>query len=331
MGKEPAVSVPDTSPLDSTTRSMDPATFWRHHPGAAVLRLPTPTWRHRGNVNLPLLASTSSVDGTGPLDFPGAGPDATMDTFAFEARPGAKVRYVGVAALKGKVPEAFLIYFRHSVKEKDFQGEHKLLETGVGDYFIGRMQVCRQVLRSGKNVAVILPIAVGGAGEFASSQAFVEQCLTEISRELFPSLTTPLPLVLACNSDGIGELNKFVTSCPDLVKRVRAVYDFDGSFVLAQKGVTLAGIGSARVFRYNQGPQPAGASPGMGASPRHVPLPYPRWSKHFNFVPAWQTEPANPKTTAARRSQIVKEIQGYLHWFIPTCMLQHGLASTNGI
>jgi hypothetical protein len=282
-------------------------------------------------VNLPLLVNPSSVDSTGPLDFPGAGPDETMDTFAFEARHGVRVRYVGVAALKDKVPDAFLIYFRHSVKEKDFHGEHTLLETGVGDYFIGRMQVCRQVLRSGKNVAVILPIAVGGAGEFSSDPAFVEQCLAEITRELFPSLTTPPPLLLACNSDGIGELNKFVANCPNLVKRVRAVYDFDGSFVLAQRGTTLKGIGNARVFRYNQGPTPAGAALGSGANPRHVPLPYGRWSKHFNFVPAWQTEPANPKTTPARKSQIVKEIQGYLHWFIPTCMLQHGLASTPGI
>jgi hypothetical protein len=332
MERERNTVATEKSPLASTPPlTVDAATFWRNHPQAKLHQIPTPVWRHRGEVNPPLLATPASADTPGPLDFPGPGPEQAMATYAFEARPGSVVKYVGVAALPGKIPDAYLIYFRHTVKESDFRGKHTLLETGVGDYLIGRMQVCRQVLRSGKNVAVVLPIAMGGVGEFASNAAFVEQCLTDIGRQLFPALTTPPPLLLACNSDGIRPLGDFLANCRTLVGRVKAVYDFDGSFVIAARGTTLANCGNARVFRYNQGPAlPAGGG-GAGANPRHVPLPYERWSKHFNFVPAWQSGLADPKTSPADRERIRKQVQSYLHHFIPTCMLHHGLASTSGI
>ena len=220
-------------------------------------------WRHRGDVNLPLLATVGSVDISGPLDS-AAAPHGEMDTFVFEARPGKGVEYVGVAAIKGKVPDAYLIYFRHTINmDKDFQGEHKLLETGIGDYLIGRMQACRQVMNSGKNVAVVLPVGKSGPGKFASDAGFVEQCLTDINDELFNAATPP-PLLLACNSYGIMQTwDLFLRKCKQLVGRVKAVYDFDGSLV-EPDGITLfnaggagcSGITRARTAGGPQGPGP---------------------------------------------------------------------------
>jgi hypothetical protein len=328
MAKEPNTVVSDTTPLVTQSATLqDPAWYWRNRPKAALRQLLTPAWRTRAETNLPLLATAASVDTPGPLDFPGAGPDGTMSTFAFETRPGSTVKYVGVTTVAGKLPTAFLIYFRHTVQDKDFHGDNTLLETGIGDYFVGRMQVCRQVLRSGKNIAVILPVAMGSAGEFAANAAFVEQCLADITQQLFSALTTRPPLLLACNSDGIRPMSDFLSNCRSFVPRIKAVYDFDGSLVLAARGVSLTGIGSARVFRYRQ----SGAPSGPGGNPRQVPLPYERWSRHFNFVPAWKTNLEDPKTAPSLRALAAKQVQGYLHHFIPTCMLHHGLVNTSDI
>ena len=324
MTKQPNVVTSDKQPLvTQSAESEDPATYWRNRPKSMLRRIPTPIWRIRKDQNLPLLTSTTSVDMGGVLDFPGPGPEGTMDTFAFETRPGSAVKYVGVASLPGKVPDAILIYFRHTVQDKDFHDENTLLETGVGDYFVGRMQVCRQVLRSKKNIAVVIPICMGGAGEFASNVAFVEQSLADITRELFPSLNRPLPLLLADNSDGIKPLNDFLTNCRNFIPRIKAIYDFDGSLVIAARGVSLMGIGNARVFRYRQ------SSPGAAGDSRQIYLPYDRWKRHFNFVPQWQADLADKKTSPALRISTAKHVQDFLHGLIPTCMLQHGLANTD--
>ena len=150
-------------------------------------------------MNLPLLATAESVDFLGPLRLQPGAPDGEMEPSRSRRGRGRAVQYVGGAAIQGKVPDAYLIYFRHAIQDKDFKGEHKLLETGIGDYLIGRMQTCRQVLNSGKNVAVVLPVGKSGLGKFESNEGFVEQCLTDINDQLFNAATPP-PLLLACSA-----------------------------------------------------------------------------------------------------------------------------------
>lgn len=280
-------------------------------------RLPTPKWQGRANPNdFPLLASPALVSQREQLDFGGkAGRE--MVTFAYEARAGSILKYVGVAAPKGTRPSAYLIYFRHSAKESDYPGGAKLLELGIGDYFDGRMQVCRQVSASGKNVAVILPIAPRTSGEFESDTVFVSQCLKEIQADLFGGADAPL--LLASNSDGILKMNSFMQNCRSLMPRVRAIYDFDGSFVKAAKSISL--VAKAKVFRYEQ--TPLTLLPGetvsahlmrkMAMNPGHVPLPHQRWTSYRHYPPTGAPD------------------GNWLHHFMPTCMLHHGLAVTGGI
>ena len=101
--------------------------------------------------------------------------------------------------------------------------------------------------------------------------------------------------------------------------------------MIRARGITLLNAGGARVFRYNQGPPLAAAGRGLGSNPVHIPLPFDRWSRHFNFSPSWLEERDDPKTKPARKEQLRVQIQNWLHHFIPTCMLQHGLASSGGI
>jgi hypothetical protein len=287
--------------------------YWKTH---LLKRLPTPKWETR-NSTLPLLAQPVLVGTRLLLDFGGTA-SREMDTFAFEVRPGSPTRFIGVAVPKGVRPSAYLLYFRHTARENHYPGGARLLSLGIGDYFEGRLQVCRQVSASGKNVAVILPIAIGSSHGFEKDEKFVSQCLKEIQASLFGGADGPL--LLASNSSGISNMDAFIKNCPGLMKNVRAIYDLDGSRVVAARSVTLAGL-KPRVIRYEGGLQ-LNTLPGengsmflarmMAGNPARVPLPHQRWISY----PLYPPKPPDGE---------------WLHYFIPTCMLHHGLAVTPDI
>jgi hypothetical protein len=307
--------VPEVNEL-AGTRGKDPETHFRNH---LLQRIPTPKWENHGDHDLPLLASPEALRIKRTMMFGGVA-SRLMATHAFETRPGSTVKYVGVAVPANTVPDAYMICFRHSAQAKDYPGGLGLLTKGVGDYLTGRMQISPQISASGKNIAAVVPVAIGGSGEFEFNEKFITSCLEEIEKELF-NISRPLPpLLLYSNSDGIIKMDRFLKNCPKLAAKVRAIYDMDGSHVIAARGITLTGL-KARVFRYDG----AGAlkpaikegeseflSRTMGTNPARVPLPFDRWVNHFRY-----TGNLNDKN--------------WLHHFIPTCMLQHGLVSTVGI
>jgi hypothetical protein len=177
--------------------------YWASH---FLRRLPTPKWQTR-HENLPTLANPSELNHDWRIRF-GGGSAQEMETFAFEATPKAVVRFIGVAAPKGVPPTSWLIYFRHTAQAKDFSGN--LLEMGAGDYLVGRMQAVKQIALSGKSVGVIIPVAIGSSGEFAGNQPFITQCLHEIETSIYGS-SRETSLLAASNSDGIFQLQKFLT------------------------------------------------------------------------------------------------------------------------
>jgi len=183
------------------------------------------------------------------------------------------------------------------------------------------MQMSPQISASGKDVAVLVPIAVGGSGEFESDEAFITQCLSEIEAELF-GIKRTVALLLASNSDGLKKMNNFLMNCPTLRSRVKAIYDLDGSHLRDSPGISMAGIKGAKVFRYD-GRSALTRNKGesdiqyltrtMTGNPSRVPLPPPRWVGHNRYGPQY-----NPEIN-----------EHWLHHFIPTCMVQHGLVSTD--
>ncbi|MCB1805056.1 MAG: hypothetical protein KDK04_05490 [Candidatus Competibacteraceae bacterium] len=289
------------------------ASHWKTH---LLHRLSTPRWETRSGP-LPLLASPAALAQRALLEWGGNSP-REMATFAFETRPGSAAKFIGVAVPKNARPSAYLIYFRHTARANDYPGGAKLLSLGIGDYFEGRMQICRQVAASGKNVAVILPIALHSSGEFESNATFITQCLKEIQNNLFDGADGPL--LLACNSDGIIKMNAFLKNCPGLLKKVLAIYDFDGSRVIAARSISLMGQ-KARVIRYDgegalkpllHEPVNIFLARTMTMNPARVPLAHERWISHPNYPQARPDE-------------------HWLHHYIPTCMLHHGLSMTPGI
>lgn len=316
-------------------RGKDPATHWKTH---VLQRIATPTWENHGDHDLPLLGAPSALHTRWLIDFGGVA-NRDMETFAFETRPQSIVKFIGVAVPKGSVPSAYLICFRHSAQQKDYPNGAGLLTKGVGDYLTGRMQFSQQISTSGKDIAVVVPVAIGGSGEFESDQKFISQCLQEIETELF-NVSRPLPpLLLASNSDGLLKMARFIQNCPQLVVQVKAIYDFDGSRVIAAAGITLAG-GKARVFRYDgsNALQPAKGESELAflsrtlmANPARIPLPYDRWEKHFRFLPNIKQKLADSKTPVNEKSMWRERMHDWLHHFIPTCMLTHGLVNTPGL
>ncbi len=290
------------------------AEYWKSN---LLHKIQAPAWQNWGDHDLPLLAAPQDLGSIWPIAFGGTD-ERRMDTFAFETRPGSTVKYIGVAVPKSCTPDAYLLVFRHSAKDKDYPGGNGLLAKGVGDYLTGRMQISQQISVSRTNVAAVVPIAVGGSGEFENSEKFVTQCLNEIERELF-AVARPLPpLLLSSNSDGIIKMNNFLANCTGLRSRVKAIYDFDGSRVIAARGITLTGVKGAQVFRYdglgampriNHESDAAYLARTMNSNPARVPLSITRWRSHFRYNG--------------------EKDENWLHHFIPTCMLQHGLVSTS--
>ena len=324
----------ETTPLDQPGRGKDPATHWRS--GHVLRKIPTPKWQTRES-NLPLLPAGANLQARWPISFGGV-PNAEMVTHAFETKPGSTAKFVGVTVPKGGRPDAYLIYFRHSARSTDYPGDAGLLEMGVGDYLEGRMQLSRQISASGKRVAALVPIAVGGSGEFEVSEGFVRQALKDIDKELYGEGGALPPLLLACNSDGITKMNNFIDKCGGLAGATKAIYDFDGSHLKSGPSVHKAG-GGTFVIRYdgpaaarpNRGePQTAFLARMMGAKPARVPLPYDRWGSgtppHGRYKAASE-EPLDPKAKDPYR----EERHNWLHHHIPTCMLTHALSVTPGL
>jgi len=304
-------------------------------------RLPKPAWQTRHD-NLPTLARPSELSLRWTIRW-GGGEEQPMETHAFECTPKAVCRYLGVAVPQAGRPAAWLIYFRHTAQKKDFN--NNLLEMGAGDYLMGRMQAVKQIALSKKSVGVIVPVAFGSCGEFAGNQAFVTQCLREVETSLYGNATNPA-LLAASNSDGILELDKFLKGCPTLKARLKGIYDFDGELVMRARGITLAGTG-ARVFRYVGSGSPrledfnakeseeGFLSRTMNQHPCRVPLALSRWRAHPRFG---DVRPGVHPEARMKRGDPMNEVrpgnlqdQNYLHHYIPTCMLHHGLVHTPGI
>jgi hypothetical protein len=310
--------------------------YWASH---FLRRLPTPKWQTR-HENLPTLANPPELQREWRMRFAG-GSAREMETYAFEASPKAVVRYIGVAVPKGARPKAWLIYFRHTAQGKDFSGN--LLELGAGDYLVGRMQVVKQIALSGRSVGAIIPVAIGSSGEFAGNQPFVAQCLHEIEASIYGSSTNP-PLLAASNSDGIFQLQKFLRGCPALVARLKGVYDFDGSFRVGTGAISLA-VKGARTFRYEgaHSPTPENWPPQeteeaflirtMNQNPARVPLALSRWREHNRFKEVRPLDDPKLRHKKGDPNNEAHNLQDFnwLHHYIPTCMLHHGLVSTPGI
>ena len=211
-----------------------------------------PNWSDWGFHDLPLLANTLTVRNDWVMNFGGAA-GGSMKTFAYETKPGSGVRYIGVALPSScTAPKAYLIYFRHSASGTDYPQGKDLLEKGVGDYLMGRMQIAKQIGASGKQVAALVPIASPGLGrnEFQSNEAFVMQCLAEIDKNITGAERELPPLLVASYSDGLGPMHDFLNSCKNLRKKVRAIYDMDGLLVVRFRGVMLSDVTGSQVFRY---------------------------------------------------------------------------------
>jgi hypothetical protein len=331
----------DVQEVERVSRDRDSAAkqdYWASH---FLRRLPTPKWQTRQD-NLPTLANPGALHHEWRIHFAG-GSAPEMDTYAFEATPKAMVKFIGVVVPKGVRPTAWLIYFRHSAQQKDFHGN--LLELGVGDYLVGRMQVAKQIALSGKNVGAIIPVAFGSSGEFEGNQAFVTQCLHEIETSIYGSPIKPA-LLAASNSDGIFKLQRFLHGCPALVARLKGIYDFDGSYVRGAGAITLA-VSGARTFRYAGAPSPTQESWAqreaeesfllrtMNQNPARVPLALSRWREHNRFK---EVRPFDNPNSRHKKGDPENEVRAgnaadanWLHHHIPTCMLHHGLVSTPGI
>jgi len=277
--------------------------------------LETPEWGDWGWKDLPLLGNPFAVRTSWPLIFGGAA-KRPMKTYAFATRTGSKVKFLGVAVPADCVPKAYLIYFRHSASGTDYPNKQTMVQKGLGDYLTGRMQISQQISASGRDVAAVVPMSLGGLGEFESNEAFITQCLTEIDK-FITKTDRPLPDLLAASySDGIGKLSNFLNACPGLKGRLKAVYDFDGMLVTRFSAVKLSNLPGAQVNRYVGTTLPPRQpnetderylSRTMGASPSLIPLPKSRW-KNYNV-------------------QAALADMWWLHYFIPSCMLQHGLST----
>jgi hypothetical protein len=302
-------------------------------------RLATPKWQTR-HENLPTLANPSELTTQWRLRF-AAGAGREMETYAFSVVNRKEPCFVGVTVPKGVRPSAWLLYFRHTAQRPDFSGN--LLEMGAGDYLVGRMQVVKQIALSGKNVGAIIPVAFGSPTEFASNQTFVTRCLQEIEASIYGWAKEP-SLLAASNSDGIFQLQTFLNSCPLLVKRLKAIYDFDGSHRVGTSGITLSAKG-VRTFRYEGrlSPTPENWPPHetdevflrrtMGQNPARVALALSRWREHPRFKEVRPHDDPNvrPKKGDPNNEAHDPKDWNWLHHHIPTCMLHHGLVSTPGL
>lgn len=278
---------------------------------------------YRERESLPQLAGPRDLGSQWDISWGGVATRA-VDSWFYECPQHITNRYIGVAVPRGcRQPDAFLLYFHHPIGQ-DLTPYHSslgYLNWGIGDYFVGRMQLKRQLALSNKNVAIVIPSPVpSGMGDFQDNETFIEEALLRIASDIKGSPVTALPpLLLAGYSGALEYMDKFSAKAPRIASRVRAVFDFDGAWHVKLRNTTLAQYTAlgARVFRYQGGVSPL---PGTKESPMAfqmrmnaksiVPLPFARWRTHPNI------------------RQAAAMGQGWwLHHYIPTCMLYHGLVS----
>jgi hypothetical protein len=169
------------------------------------------------------------------------------------------------------------------------------------------------------------------------------QCLHEIEASLYGSCAVA-SLLAASNSDGIFQLQKFLHGCPVLAARLKGIYDYDGSFRVGTRGISLA-VSGARTFRYEgaHSPTPETWPPHeteeallfrmMSQNPARVPLALSRWREHNRFK---EVRPLDDPRVRHKKGDPDNEAHtmqdfNWLHHYISTCMLHHGLVSTPGI
>jgi hypothetical protein len=292
-----------------------------------------PAWEDWGYKLLPQLSNNKVPEITWELTFGAPGSPRAMSTRAYECDKALGTPHIGIGWPTGVTkPSAYLIYFHHSIGQeaKDYAPAGVRFKKGIGDYLIGRMKGLEQIAYSGKNVCLVVPEPTfGGQGVFDSNEKLVTEALKEIDADLTSGETRDLPpLLVASYSDGLKRLNNFMDTCPNLRRMVRGIYDFDGLYVRRFADVTLSdwAKGGAKVFRYvgNSSPgfvsnetQLAYLTRCMNRSPKVIPLPKGRWVNHPHY-PEFTTNP-------------VWAAQWWMHFYIPSCMLFHGLTNTDSI
>jgi hypothetical protein len=300
-----------------------------------ITRMPgDPAWEDWGHKALPQLSHDKVPEIVWELTFGSSGTQRPMSTRAYECDAALGTPHVGIGWPTSVTrPAAYLIYFHHSIGQEaaDYAAAGVRFKKGIGDYMIGRMKGLDQVSLSGKDVCLVVPEPTfGGQGVFETNEALVTEVLKEIDADLGGGQSRDLPpLLVASYSDGLGRLNNFMSSCPNLRRLVRGVYDFDGMLVSRFSGITLSNWaqGGAKVFRYCGNSSPAFLSKNeakqayltrcINRSPKLIPLPKERWVNHPHFI-EWT---ANPSWSS----------QWWMHFYIPSCMLRHGLANTDSI
>lgn len=291
-----------------------------------------PGWEDWGHTDLLPLTHAKVPETMWEMAFGGAAAPRAMATRGYVCHGSLGTPHVGIGWPAGTVPSAYLLYFHHSIGQEggDYASADTRFKKGIGDYMVGRMKGLDQIARSGKNVCLVVPEPTFfGQGVFASDDAAVTRVLKQIDGELNGGTERELPpLLVASYSDGLERLDQFMNRCKGLAGRVKAIYDFDGLLVTRLSGVDLGkwtGQGT-RVFRYagNSAPRPSAneskeafLARWISRNPAIVPLPKERWVAH----PLYASFKTNPVWAAA----------WWLHFYIPSCMLLHGLASTDGI
>ena len=274
---------------------------------------------------LPQLFHPSSLSHKWEMDWGATASGGVMDWY-YECPRSARCQFIGVAAPSNLIDaDAYLIFFHHPIVQEPgfYNSRQSFLDWGIGDYMIGRMQVMRQLALSGRRIAVLVPAPVlRGQTEFTTDEDFVTRALARIDSDILGIESRNFPdLLLAGYSGGLKDLDDFFNNMPNLRKKVRAVFDFDGALVTSQRSISLANWAKAgaQVLRYKgiHSPNlPAGENElafigrASVGNPSTVPLHISRWAKHDNIKQAAAMTP-----------------MWWLHHYIPTCMLQHALAS----
>ncbi len=274
---------------------------------------------------LPQLFRPSSLSNKWEMDW-GATASGGVTDWYYECRRSARCQFIGVAAPSNLIdPDAYLVFFHHPIVQEPgfYNSRQSFLDWGIGDYMIGRMQIMRQLALSRRRIAVVVPAPViGGHSEFTTDEEFVSRALARIDSDILGIESRNFPdLLLAGYSGGLKDLDDFFKNMPNLRKKVRAVFDFDGALVTGQRSISLTNWAQAgaQVLRYKGIHSPnlpvgenelAFISRASVGNPATVPLHISRWGKHDNVKQAATMTP-----------------MWWLHHYIPTCMLQHALAS----
>jgi len=298
-----------------------------------LTRMPgEPKWEDWGYDNLPPLSTDKAPETIWELPFGHTGSPRKMNTRAYACDKAMGTPHVGIGWPDGVTkPSAYLLYFHHSIGQDgaDYASGGARFAKGIGDYMIGRMKGMDSIAWSGKNVCLVVPEPTGsGQGAFENNEKLVTEALKEIDADVTGETRDLPPLLVASYSDGLGRMNSFMNSCPNLSRTVQGMYDFDGLLVTRFAGITLSNWakGGAKVFRYVGNSSPALAPKEtrqaylarcISQPSKIIPLPKSRWVNHPRY--------------AEFTTNAVWAARWWMHFYIPSCMLFHGLANTDSI